>query len=466
MKKMPLTVVNPHAAGIDVGSRTHFVAIGQEQKDVKSFGVYAEDLTSLVKWLIDNQVTTVAMESTGAYWQNLFVELINSGIEVVLTNGKFTKNINRKKTDVLDCQWIQKMHSLGLLPSSFLPDHTTERLRTLCRHRTNMIQQRADSIHKMAKFLKYLNFRLDVVVRDIAGQTGLKIIEDICNGNLDPKALAAHRHHNCRRSEEEIAKALVSNKREDYLFGLKQEFARHQFYTSMVIDCDKEISQFLEQTIQQKEDVVDDIPDGKYFKRQNKNAITGIDLNIASYQYFNGVDLLAIPGVSHSTILSLMSEIGPDGFNQFPTAQHFASWLKLAPNNKISGGRVLSNRIPQGSNRLKIALRNAANAVGNLKDSDLAKFFKKIAFKKGRQTAINATARKIAVILWNMITKRQPYMPKNNYLFLDQKRRIVSRMRKQIADLGINPDDLGFSRANRDKIAAQMPSDYQPFNLR
>ncbi len=466
MKKMPLTVVNPYAAGIDIGSRTHFVAIGQQQKDVKSFGVYAEDLASLVKWLLDNHVTTVAMESTGVYWQNLFVELINAGIEVVLTNGKFTKNINRKKTDVLDCQWIQKLHSLGLLPSSFLPDHTTERLRTLCRHRTNMIQQRADSIHKMAKFLKYLNFRLDVVVRDIAGQTGLKIIADICNGNFDPKALAAHRHHNCRRSEEEIAKALVSNKREDYLFGLKQEFARHQFYSTMIIGCDKEISQFLEQTIQQKEDVVDDIPEGKYFKRQNKNAIQGIDLNITSYQYFNGVDLLAIPGVSHSTILTLISEIGPEGFHKFPTAQHFASWLKLAPNNKISGGRVLSNRIPQGSNRLKIALRNAANAVGNLKDSDLAKFFRKIAFKKGRQTAINATARKIAVILWNMITKKQQYMPKNNYLFLDQKRRIVSRMRKQIADLGLNPDELGFSRANRDKIAAQMASDNQPLSLR
>ena len=466
MKKMPLTVVNPHAAGIDVGSRTHYVAIGQEQKDVKSFGVYADDLAALAKWLTDNQITTVAMESTGAYWQNLFVELINSGIEVVLTNGKFTKNINRKKTDVLDCQWIQKMHSLGLLPSSFLPDHTTERLRTLCRHRTNMIQQRADSIHKMAKFLKYLNFRLDVVVRDIAGQTGLKIIEDICKGNLDPKSLAEHRHHNCRKSEEEIAKALVSNKRQDYLFGLRQEFARHQFYTTMINDCDQEISQFLDQAIREKEDIVDDIPEGKYFKRQNKNAITGIDLNIASYQYFNGVDLLAIPGVSHSTVLTLMSEIGPDGFHKFPTAQHFASWLKLAPNNKISGGRILSNRIPQGSNRLKIALRNAANAVGNLKDSDLAKFFRKIAFKKGRQTAINATARKIAVILWNMITKKQPYMPKNNYLFLDQKRRIVSRMRKQIADLGLNPDDLGFSRANRDKIAAQMVSDHQPLSLR
>lgn len=132
-----MTIVNPHAAGIDVGSRSHYVAIGQEQKDVKSFGVYAEDLSEIKQWLLDNKITTVAMESTGAYWQNLFVELINSGLEVVLTNGKFTKNINRKKTDVLDChrvagRWIQKLHSLGLLPSSFLPDHTTERLRTLC----------------------------------------------------------------------------------------------------------------------------------------------------------------------------------------------------------------------------------------------------------------------------------------------------------------------------------------------
>jgi len=257
-QKMPMTIVTPHAAGIDVGSRSHYVAIVQEQQDVKSFGVYAEDLSEIRQWLLDNNITTVAMESTGAYWQNLFVELINSDIEVVLTNGKFTKNINRKKTDVLDCQWIQKLHTLGLLPSSCLPDHTTERLRTLCRHRTNMIQQRADSIHKMAKFLKYINFRLDVVVRDIAGQTGLKIIEDICNGNLDPQSLAAHRHQNCRRSEEEIAKALVSNKRPDYLFGLKQEFDRHQFYSSKIDECDKEISQFLEQTIQQMQDVVDE----------------------------------------------------------------------------------------------------------------------------------------------------------------------------------------------------------------
>ncbi len=461
-----MTIINPNAAGIDIGSREHYVAIGQSSKEVKTFGVYAEDLSALCDWLIENKITTVAMESTGAYWQNLFVELINSGLHVVLTNGKFTKNINRKKTDVLDCQWIQKMHTLGLLPSSFLPDQTTEKLRTLTRHRTNMIEQRADSVHKMAKFLKYLNFRLDVVVRDITGLTGLKIIKDICQGNLDGHSLAAHRHHNCKKSEEEIAKALVSNKREDYLFGLRQEYDRYEFYTTKIEECDKEIATFLHETIQSKQDLVDDIPEDKFYKRQNKNALKGIDLNIVAYQYFDGVDLLSIPGVSHSTLLILMSEMGPEGFKEFATAQHFASWLKLAPNNKVSGGRRLSNRIPQGSNRLKIALRNAANAVGNLKEGELAKFFRKIAFKKGRQKAINATARKLAVIIWNMVTKKQSYQPTTNYLFTDQKRRLVTNMRRRLKSLGIDPNELGLQNTNRDRIAKEMSSEYQSVSLR
>ena len=441
-----MNVVNPNAAGIDVGSRTHYVAIGQGEKDVKEFGVYAQDLKDLASWLIKNKITTVAMESTGTYWQNLYVELINNGLDVILTNGKFTKNINRKKTDVLDCQWIQKLHSLGLLPSSFLPDNTTEKLRTLCRHRANILEQRADASHKIQKFLKFLNFRLDVVVRDVTGLTGLKIIDDICNGNLDPYSLAKHRHYNCRKSEEEIAKALISNKRQDYLFGLRQEYKRYQMYTDMIAECDKEITTFLEKTILKKENVVDDIPENKYYKRQNKNSIEGIDLNITAYQYFDGVDLYQIPGVSHSTILDVMSEIGPEGFKRFPTAKHFASWLRLAPNNKISGGRTLSNRIPKGSNRLKISLRNAANAVGNLKESELGQFFNKIAFKKGRQAAITATARKIAVIIWNMITKNESYKPKVDYLFLDQKRKmgIAKRIKNQMIKFDIKPQDVGF----------------------
>lgn len=466
-KSIPMSIVNANCAGIDVGSRSHFVAIGQGIKDVKEFGVYAEDLKKLSIWLHSKNITSVAMESTGAYWQNLFIELMNSGLEVILTNGKFTKNINRKKTDVLDCQWIQKMHALGLLPSSFLPDETTEKLRTLCRHRSKMIDQKADTSHKMQKYLKWLNFRLDVVVRDITGQTGIKIIESICNGNLNPKSLASHRHYNCRKSEEEIAKALVSNERKDYLFGLKQEFKRFRFYQSMIEECDQAIVLFLEKYMNQKEDLVDDLPNKKPYKRNNKNGIKGVDLNIIAYQYFNGVDLLAIPGVSHSTVLTFMSEIGPEGLKKFSSAKKFASWLRLAPNNKISGGRILSNRIPKGSNRLKIALRNAANAVGNLKDSDLGKFFKKIAFRKGRQAAITATARKLAVILWNMITKKEPYKPTNQYIFLDEKRRAIAQLRKKISKFGIDPNELGiFTRTEYELAFQKKKADNQGLSER
>ena len=465
--KISMKVVHPHCAGIDVGSKSHFVAIGQGSKDVKEFGVYAQDLKQMAKWLYANGISTVAMESTGQYCQNLFVELMNSGLEVILTNGKFTKNINRKKTDVMDCQWIQKMHALGLLPSSFLPDETTEKLRTLCRHRAKMIAQKADTSHKMQKYLKWLNFRLDVVVRDVTGLTGIKIISAICDGDLDPSSLAKHRHYNCRKSEEEIAKALVSNERKDYLFGLKQEYSRYLFYKDIIAECDVEIALFLQAFIDSKQDVVDDLPEKKPYKRQNKNGLKGIDLNIIAYQYFDGVDLLAIPGVSHSTVLTFMSEIGPEGLKKFASAKKFASWLRLAPNNKISGGRILSNRIPKGSNRLKIALRNAANAVGNLKDSDLGKFFKKFAFRKGRQAAITATARKLAVILWNMITNKQQYQPKNPYTFLDEKRRAIAQLRKKISKFGIDPNELGIFTKPEYRLAYEKKrTDNQHFRKR
>ncbi len=444
-----MKIVNPHCAGIDVGSRSHFVAIGQDDKDVREFGVYAEDLIKLCTWLKENQITSVALESTGAYWQNLFVELINAGIEVILTSGRFTKNMNRKKTDVKDCQWIQKLHSLGLLPSSFLPDKTTEKLRTLCRHRMNMIDQKADASHKMQKFLKLLNFRLDVVVRDVTGLTGMKIIEDICSGIADPEELAKNRHYNCRKSYEEIARALVGNQREDYMFGLNQELERYRFYLAQIQKCDQKITEFMENIIK---NMTIGLPEEKPYKRNNKNSISGLDLNKTAFQYFGGIDLYQIPGVSHSTILTVMSEIGPDGFLKFPSAKHFASWLRLAPNNKISGGKTLSNRIPKGSSRLKIALRNAANAVGNLKESELGKFFRKIAFKKGRQAAITATARKIAVILWNMVTKKQQYAPQTYYVFLDEKRKQLALIRKKIAKFGIDPNEIGLFSQERYRL--------------
>jgi transposase len=445
VSKMELEVVNPRCAGIDVGSHSHFVAIGQDLSDVREFGVYADDLTAICLWLKENGITSVAMESTGPYWQNLYVELSKHGFDLVLANGKFTKQAKGKKTDVTDCRWIQKLHALGLLSSSFLPDEMTEQLRTYCRQRTNCLNLAAESSMKMQKYLKLLNFRLDVVVKDVCGQTGLAIIGDICNGNLDPLKLSEHRHYNCKKSKEEIAKALKGNNRQDYLFGLKQEYESYLFFQSKIVDCDKQIDKFMKTEIdsdpvKKKLQTTD-----KKYKRINKNA-PDFDLNQLAFQYFGGIDLMAIEGVSHSTILTLISEIGPDGFNKFPTAKHFTSWLRLAPNNKISGGRVLSRRIPKGSNRLKTALRQSANAIGNLKDTHLSDFFKRVAFRKGRQAAVSATARKLAVILWNMMVKKTQYKSDKEYLFLDQKRqmKLVSRIRKQIAKFDFKPEQLGF----------------------
>ena len=446
-KKLELEIVHPNAAGIDVGSRSHFVAIGQSLEEVKEFGVYAEDLKNLAKWLVENKVETVAMESTGDYWQNLYTELISTGIEVILANGKFTKNIKGKKTDVLDCMWIQKLHTLGLLSGSFLPDETTSQLRTYCRHRTKMIGLSAQTSSKMQKYLKLLNFRLDVAVKDVCGLIGMKIIKDICNGNLDPIKLAEHRHYNCRKSKEEIAKALHGNNRADYLFGLKQEYESYLFFKSKIEECDKAIKDFLEAYFLSLENPIDDMPEAKPHKRKNKNAPKNIDLNVAAYQYFGGIDLMAIEGVSDATILALMSEIGPEGMSKFSTGKQFTSWLRLAPNNRISGGKTLSNRTPRGSGRLKIALRNAANAIGNLKDSYLSKFFKRIAFRHGRQKVITATARKLAMIIWSMITRKEAYQLPEEYLFLDQKRKLglVKRIRKNIAKFDITPNELGFT---------------------
>jgi len=444
--KLGMDVVNFNAAGIDVGSRSHYVAIGQELGDVKEFGVYAEDLTALCQWLMESDVTTVAMESTGDYWQNLYVELISFGFEVVLANGKFTKNAKGKKTDVKDCRWIQKLHTLGLLSGSFLPDLTTEQLRTFCRQRGNWIDLSASATHKMQKYLKLLNFRLDVVVKDVCGLTGLKIIEDICKGNLDPQSLAEHRHYNCRRPKEEIARALHGNNRSDYLFGLQQELETYKFFQKKIADCDKKIEHIIKQELKQHPERRKMKTTEKPHKRINKNAPQIKDLNQMAFRYFDGVDLFAIEGLSHSTILTIMSEIGPEGFYKFGTSKHFTSWLRLAPNNKISGGKILSNRVPKGSNRLKIALRQAANSIGNLKGTHLSDFFRRVAYRKGRHSAVSATARKLAVIIWNMVTKKIEYQPPQQYLFLDQKRKLglVNRIKKQIDRFELKPEDLGF----------------------
>ncbi len=248
-KQVSLEVINPFAAGIDIGSRSHWVAVGQDAQDVKEFGVYTEDHQELTKWLKEHQVTTIAMESTGTYWQNIFSFLVAEGFEVILVNGRQTKNIKGKKTDIKDCQWIQKLHTLGLLSSSFLPDSTTDIIRTYSRHRQNILKQSGATVQKMQKYLRLMNLRLDVVVNDIVGLTGKKIISSFIAGEKSGKELAKHRHYNIRKAEEEITKALQYNGREDYFFALKQEWKTYLHLQKQIDETDKEIKKLLKDII-------------------------------------------------------------------------------------------------------------------------------------------------------------------------------------------------------------------------
>ena len=345
-----------------------------------------------------------------------------------------------------DCQWIQKLHSLGLLSGSFLPDDKTEQFRTYARQRTSWLSQGAAVSQKMQKFLRLLNLRLDVAVTDITGLTGMKIIAAVCNGVTDAFELSKLVHRNCKKSPEEIAKALNFNHRKEYLFGLKQEYDMYLIIREKISECDVQIKKFLDEHIGNNPSTSELEAPKKIYKKSNKNASKNMDLNQLSYQYFGGIDLMSIEGISDRTVLSIMSEIGPDGLKKFPTAKHFTSWLRLAPNNKISGGRYLSKRVGRGSSRLKTALRQAANVLGNLKDSHLGDFFRRIAYRKGRVAAITATARKLAVIIWKMVVEKVPYSPPEAYLFRDQKRsKMLKLMKKNINKLNISPIELGLN---------------------
>ena len=292
-----------------------------------------------------------------------------------------------------------------------------------------------------------MNMRLDVVVNDIVGLTGTKIITAFINGEKSGTQLAKYRHYNCRKSKEEIAKALQYNGREDLFFALKQEWETYLHLQKQKTEVDIQIKNHLEEVINKDENKKQYVAPKKKHKRKNKNGLRNIDMNQMAYQYFEGVDLMNIDGVSEATVLGTISELGYSGFFKFKTSKQFVSWLRLAPNNKISGGKILNHSIPKGSNRLKILFRQAANVIGNLKEGYLRDFFKRIAYKKGRGVAINATARKLAVIIWNMVTKGEQYNPPEEYSLKEQKRKLkaLNNIKKNIKKFGITPEDIGFA---------------------
>jgi len=436
-KTVSIEVVNPQAAGIDIGSRSHYVSIGQTKEDVREFGVYTKDHNEMIGWLKEANITTIAMESTGSYWQTLFSALQLAGFEVILVNGRDVKNVKGKKTDMLDCTWIQKLHSLGLLRGSYLPDEHTRELQTYCLYRQKLIEQSSKYINRIQKNLRLMNVRLDVAINDITGKTGSAILDSILSGERDPKKLSQLTDVRVKKSKEEIAKSLEGEWKEDLLYVIKDCWQTYQYYQERIRELDRNI----EGTLKKGLAVVESIKLPSVGIRQLKKNDPRFDLRSLAYQIL-GVDLYQIGGVRHGTVLTVLGTLG-NGIHKFPTSKHFVSWLRLAPNNKISGGKILSSRTQKGKNQLSIALRRAANAIGNTKVHPLKKFFSRVAYKKGRGAAITATARKLAVIIYRMLFYKEEFNPGLHQNEERERLRKIMAIRKKLASLKLSDDEKG-----------------------
>lgn len=438
------SLIHPHACGIDIGSKSNWVCVGEGKGQIREFGVFTEDYHALAKWLQAHKVKTVAMESTGIYWKPLFLILQAYQFEVLLVNAAHIKNVRGKKTDMSDCHWIWTLHRAGLLNGSFQPDEFTEELRTYNRQRQSLIEGAAQQISKMQKALVLMNLQLPVVLTDITGKSGQAIIQAILEGERDGRKLAALSDRRVKASRETIAKALTGQWHKQYLFTLKQAWEMYQFYWEQITECDQQIEEILltrtEQTGQH--DLVYDPQKKKY---PYKNAPT-FDLAKYAYQLTDGVDLMEIDGVSYNLIMTLAAEVGFDLASSFPSAKNFTSWMGLCPNKRITGGKVLSTKSNKNKNRLAQAFRQAANAVGRQKNTALSDFFRSIAFKKGRKIAITATARKLAVIVYIMLVNKQPYKPQGLEDYREKVRiQKVKYIQRTIQQLEIKVEEISFA---------------------
>jgi transposase len=445
-EKMP--VVNLAAAGIDVGSSSHFVGIGQNKEDVKEFGVYTEDLHALCRHLVATGRTTVALESTGSYWQPLFVLLQQYNLSPILVNGKFTKNVKGRKTDVQDCQWIQKLHTMGMLEGSFIPDLFTEKVRQYYRHRQTLVDNAASYINKMQKALRLINIRLDSVLRDVMGRSGKDIIEAILKGERNAKVLASLAQPTVKTPKEQIASALTGDWREEYIFELRQCYEIYKYYHKMIDECDEVIKQLLTTEIarKQKEENLTKAEGVKIKKKKARKNEANINLQRLAVDLTGGVDISSVEGVGLGLVLCITAETGLD-LNAFPTSKHFSSWLSVAPDVRKTGGKVMSSHTRKGKGRLAKAFMHAANAIGNMKTGGyLVHFFKRIQRRSERSNAIIATANKLSKIIWNMLVKKEAYNPVLPAEYLDKIRKNeVKSIQRKIRALNIKEDEIIFA---------------------
>jgi transposase len=437
-KNALMPIINSYAAGIDVGAKSHFIAVGQKSEDVKEFGINSKEHQKAIDYLKAHHIKTIAMESTGSYWQTLFVVLQEAGFEVILVPGNQTKN-GIKKTDIKDCQWIQKLHALGLLSGCFLPSQQTMQIRNLSRHRASLIEQVARYTNKIQKTLRLMNIRLDDSIRDTVGKTGMRIIEAILAGERDAKVLVQLVDCRVKKNKEEIILNLQGQWNNELLYELQDCVDLLKIHNKKIEECDKKIDDILKHQTQQGA-LSEDFTLAK--KQEKGKHSCKVNLSEYSYKIF-GVDLMAINGIGPGVVLSIISEMGLD-IHKFATAKHFCSWLRLAPNNKISGGKILSSKTQKTKNILSKAFKDAANAIGlSKKEDSLSYFFRRIGYKKGRGAAIKATAKKIATIVYKMITEKKPYQPLPQEQYIEQLRmRKIKFLKKDMLKFHITNAEL------------------------
>lgn len=441
MSKLP--VIEPNAAGIDIGATQIFVAVPPDrdlEEAVRCFGTFTADLEKLADWLEACKIRTAAMESTGVYWIPLFQILEKRKIEPVLVNAQHLNNVpGRKKTDVEDCQWIQYLHAVGLLRGSFRPNDEICRLRSLWRHRDNLIQLATVHLQHMQKALDQMNLQIHHVISDLSGTTGLAIMDAILAGERDPGKLAQLRDWRIRASEDTIRKALVGDYREEHLFVLRQSLQSYRHLQGLIQEVDREVKrlmQLLPTKVDPQEHPLGKEKNPRKTPWRNEPPALREDL----YRAF-GVDLTQVPGLNTLTVQILLTEIGPD-FSRFPTSGDFCSWLRLCPDPRITGGKVISSKTRPSKNRAAAALRMGAQGL-HRSQSFLGTYFRRMKARLGTPKALTAAAHKLARIIYHMVTTRQEFdATVFEALERSSQHRKQIRLRAQARELGFDLVEL------------------------
>ena len=400
VKNNHLRQININVAGIDIGANSIFVCAGlpDGSQQVREFLTFTSDLKAMARWLKECKVKSVAMESTGVYWIAPYDILAEMKFEVLLVNPHSIKSINRNKSDVMDCEWIQELHSYGLLKGSFRPDDHGVIFRAYVRQRDRLIKDSAIHIQLMHKALTQMNIQLRQVLSDITGLTGMQIIRAIVAGEHNPKVLAKYRNYRCKRDEATIVKSLEGNFRPELIFALRQALEAYDFFQAQIVACEKKITGMVEDWDQENNQPgsVEEQSEGS-----DKKILT------PKLEEILKVDLTAIPGISEDLAVKIISEIGTD-MGKWTSIKHFAAWLNVAPNTKITGGKIISSKMQKKKNQAGQTLRMSASSLSKSK-SPMGDYYRKMKSRLGKKEAVVATAHKIARIIYTMIKeKRRP----------------------------------------------------------